>query len=416
MSRFWTVAIVALFVAQAALAVDYTYTGGATGTDMWNSPATWGGVGFPNSYSDTAYFSGAVAQTIRTEVNGANPFLVGNMTLGNGLGRTTAVIVGGYIGSPGLEIGTGSTITKKDGTTDKLACKVTLDGPTTFTPMAGSLYTYGMSGAGGVIKDGNGYLTFEGDSSCANTYFGLTYLKTGRLYLSGTDGTQFIPAGGLKIGPGGRLQYSTPGSGNHIADTCPVELAGGDLVPNGNAETVGVATLTANCTLYGTPTDSGFHFANSTAATWTPGMSITLQTYNSSALPKYYFGTNNTGLTAGQLAQIKFVDGLTGISTPAMYDPANTGLLVPYVASSHTYWSADFNHDFVVNFKDYIILEGNFGKTNATNAMGDADADGLVTFKDYIALEGQFNKTSTPEPATIGLLVAGGLALLRRKA
>ena len=83
---------------------------------------------------------------------------------------------------------------------------------------------------------------------------------------------------------------------------------------------------------------------------------------------------------------------------------------------SHTFWPADFNKDFVVNFKDYIILESNFGKSNATPAMGDADGDGLVTFKDYIVLESSFNKTSSPEPATIGLLIAGGLALLRRKA
>ncbi len=83
---------------------------------------------------------------------------------------------------------------------------------------------------------------------------------------------------------------------------------------------------------------------------------------------------------------------------------------------SHTYWSSDFNKDFVVSFKDYIVLESNFGKSNATNAMGDADGDGLVTFKDYIRLESEFNKTSSPEPATIGLLIAGGLALLRRKA
>ncbi len=81
-----------------------------------------------------------------------------------------------------------------------------------------------------------------------------------------------------------------------------------------------------------------------------------------------------------------------------------------------TYWPADFNHDLVVNFKDYIILESNFNKTNATNAMGDADGSGKVDFKDYIVLESSFNKTSSPEPATIGLLIAGGLALLRRKA
>ncbi len=76
----------------------------------------------------------------------------------------------------------------------------------------------------------------------------------------------------------------------------------------------------------------------------------------------------------------------------------------------------DFNGDGIVNFRDYIILEGNFGETNATFSMGDANGDTVVTFKDYIILEANFNKSSVPEPTTIGLLIAGGLALLRRKA
>ncbi len=93
-----------------------------------------------------------------------------------------------------------------------------------------------------------------------------------------------------------------------------------------------------------------------------------------------------------------------------VFDPSSV------LVSQSTFLPADFNRDHIVNFKDYIVLESNFGKTQATNAMGDADADGLVTFKDYIVLESSFNKTTTPEPATMGLLIAGGLALLRRKA
>ncbi len=62
MSRFCAVAVVALIVTQAAMATNCTYTGGGAGTDSWNSPASWGGAGFPNSFSDTAYFSGASVQ------------------------------------------------------------------------------------------------------------------------------------------------------------------------------------------------------------------------------------------------------------------------------------------------------------------------------------------------------------------
>ncbi len=88
-------------------------------------------------------------------------------------------------------------------------------------------------------------------------------------------------------------------------------------------------------------------------------------------------------------------------------------------SSPHSYSRVDFNHDCFVSFKDYIILEGNFGKTHATNAMGDANGDGVVDFKDYVCLEGGWfppDPRPLPEPASIGLLIAGGLTLLRRRA
>ncbi len=418
MSRFCTIAVVALFIAQAVLATDYTYTGGGTGTDLWNAAGSWGGAGYPNSVTDTAYFTGAVAQNVRTDNSG--PFKVGNITLGNGLGRTPVIQIGHSRGDVGLEIAAGATLTKKDNAHDQIFCNLQLDGATTFnvTPPLGAvvLSTNGITGPGGIIKDGTGVMAFE---AYPNTYTGQTWIRNGKIVLSGDDGMQMIGTGGLKISAG-YLQWWT---GNHIADTAPVELGGNcELNPNGYAESVGALTLSGNAIGWGkVGANPGFHFANSSDATWTPGAMLTLKVWDNTTAavtPKYYFGTDSTGLTATQLAQVQFADDSAGTSVKfysAMFDPANPGLLIPVVHVT-TFWSADFNHDLVVSFKDYIILEGNFGKSNATNAMGDADGDGLVTFKDYIALEGQFGKTSTPEPATMCLLAAGGLALLRRKA
>jgi hypothetical protein len=104
----------------------------------------------------------------------------------------------------------------------------------------------------------------------------------------------------------------------------------------------------------------------------------------------------------------------------------NTQYIGTGAPPTQTYWPADFNHGPLdtskspvqhgkVDFADYLILEANFGKSGMTNGQGDADGNGKVDFADYLILEAQFGKT-TPEPATIGLLVLGGLGLLRRRA
>ena len=60
------------------------------------------------------------------------------------------------------------------------------------------------------------------------------------------------------------------------------------------------------------------------------------------------------------------------------------------------------------------MIAGCSAPSGATWAMGDFNADGTVNFADYLVLEAEFGKT-TPEPATIGLLVLGGRGLLRRR-
>jgi hypothetical protein len=52
----------------------------------------------------------------------------------------------------------------------------------------------------------------------------------------------------------------------------------------------------------------------------------------------------------------------------------------------------DANQDGKVDFKDYQILEGNFGKLVEPYTLGDFDGDGKVTFGDYLILEGNFGK------------------------
>jgi len=83
----------------------------------------------------------------------------------------------------------------------------------------------------------------------------------------------------------------------------------------------------------------------------------------------------------------------------------------------------DTNSDKVVDAADYIALKSNFGlTTGASLAQGDFDKDGDVDWADLQTLMGIFSTRSiggapaaTPEPATLGLLAIGALAVIRRR-
>jgi hypothetical protein len=65
----------------------------------------------------------------------------------------------------------------------------------------------------------------------------------------------------------------------------------------------------------------------------------------------------------------------------------------------------DANSDGKVSFADYLLLEGNFGRTGTTWAQGDFNADGKVSFADYLILESSFGQSVT-SPAPVSSMTA----------
>ena len=80
----------------------------------------------------------------------------------------------------------------------------------------------------------------------------------------------------------------------------------------------------------------------------------------------------------------------------------------------------DWNNDGVIDDLDLTELAVHWQQSVPANTQGDADGNGFVDDLDLTALAvcwptGDLDVSAVPEPATLSLLAAGGLALLRRK-
>ena len=86
----------------------------------------------------------------------------------------------------------------------------------------------------------------------------------------------------------------------------------------------------------------------------------------------------------------------------------------------------DADGDEIVSADDFISVQLNFGGIGVTGIPGDANSDGTVSADDFDSVQANFGSTSSgaevggdniliPEPATIGLLVIGGLTLITKR-
>ena len=182
------------------------------------------------------------------------------------------------------------------------------------------------------ITMGTGTLTI--DNTSVDTYAG-TITGSGGLTKSNT-GTQIFTNTGVNYTGNTTITQGIIqlGASNVIPNSSPIILNGGTFSSgsaSGFSETMSTLSLTANSNLALGTGAHNINFANSSGATWTANTFLTITGwtggYNGTAGTggKIFFGSDATGLTPEQLAQIYFVNGGNYYSASIL----STGEIVP---------------------------------------------------------------------------------------
>jgi len=75
----------------------------------------------------------------------------------------------------------------------------------------------------------------------------------------------------------------------------------------------------------------------------------------------------------------------------------------------------DADEDGDVDLDDFVVLKTNWGGPGGDCTVGDFNASNSVDLDDFVILKNNWGAGAVPEPASMGLLALGGLALVRRR-
>jgi autotransporter-associated beta strand protein len=285
----------------------------------------------------------------------------------------------------------------------------------------------GNSNFSGVIKNTTG-------SVALNVYgYGTQGLSGSNTYTGGTT----VSAGTLVINP-----TSTPATTSALPAGGSVTITDGllQLAPGVSGGTGPAATSSVNITSLSISASSAFDLNNNHIII-TYGASDPISTIAGYLAAGYNNGAWN-GLGGIDTSAPLTVNGLKyGLGFADSADKGNpAGLSSGTIEVAYTLLG-DANLDGTVNGEDFTILASNFNQSVTSWDQGDFNYDGTVNGEDFTLLAANFNQqvngadsagddaaldafaaangislpTSVPEPATTGLLAAGGLGLLVRR-
>jgi autotransporter-associated beta strand protein len=371
----------------------------------------------------------------------ANPIQNSTLIMSGGTLQFSSLVTGNAFTLGGLSAstaGTGYDIALQNGAITPVAIALSVGSNNADTTYAGVL-----SSGGSLTKIGAGTLTLSG----ANSYSGATNVNKGTLLVNGDQSLAtgaVTVASGATLGGTGTIGGAVTVEGGGIfspgASAGTLNLGAGLTIAAGgifNWENNTVNTLGVAGTNWDVANVNGTTTISSTAGT---GSELELQFTNAgTSFSDTFWNTDRswdfiTGGVAGanvfDASNINiFINGAQQGSNNAI---AGQGAFTTAVSGSNLklVWTAilpgDADENGVVDAADYIALKSNFGMTSgATWAQGNFSdsygTTGTVDWDDLQILMANFGTRSVdgapaaPEPATLGLLAIGALALLRRR-
>ena len=257
-----------------------------------------------------------------------------------------------------------------------------------------------------VVKGGAGTWILSG----ANAYTGATTINSGTMKVNGT-----LAAGSAVTVAGGTL-----GGIGTIAGPVAVGT-GAMLAPGASAGTLstGPVTMAANSTYQW---DISSTAADKVVVTGTlalnDGWKLSLASFDGTKPATggvVYNIFTYTGLFSGTI--VAEITKPAGWPTALIHQDGTVGAGRIYLTFGQP---GDTNNDGAVDAFDYVTVKKNFGKSLAGESNGDFDSSGKVDWADLAILMKNFGAGTgapgvTPEPATLGLLALGALAVIRRR-